>query len=245
MKQFFLFLAFVLLNGLTYGQGFNYQSIVRNDDGDPQPGRVVFLKFDILEGSPTGTVLYSETQDPQTDAYGWFSVEVGSGIPLFGNITDVNWNSGPKYLRVECGEGQQGPYAEITTSQINNSAFRGPQGIKGEKGDKGDPGEQGQQGPAGAGISIVGTVPNEASLDPNYNGNNGDIYITEDTGSGFVWNGDEWIPIGQLQGPEGPQGIAGTQGSVGPQGPAGVQGPAGAQGPQGPQGDDGPQGATG
>ncbi len=224
MKQLIFFLSLMLCSLCSSGQGFTYQSVVRNSDGVPQVGLTVYLKFDILADSPTGALLYSETQEPVTDDYGWISVEVGSGTPLFGNIADVNWNDGPKYLSVACGEGQGGPYAEINTSQINYSAFRGPQGAQGPQGEQGLQGDQGPEGPAGSGVSIVGTVPDEASLDPGYSGNEGDIVITEDTGTGFVWNGDEWISIGQIQGPEGPAGEQGLTGPEEPQGEQGLQG---------------------
>lgn len=254
MKQLIFLFSFFLVNASSFAQGFTYQSVVRNSSGDPQASLVVYLKFDILDGSPTGTLLYSETQAPVTDAYGWFSVEVGTGTSVFGNIADVNWNDGPKYLKVECGESNGGPYAEITTSQINYSAFRGPQGDPGPQGPQGEQGlqgDQGPEGPAGNGISIVGTVPDEASLDPAYQGPEGDIVITEDTGTGFVWNGEEWISIGQIQGPQGPEGQqgltgpAGPQGDPGPQGVQGEQGPQGLQGPAGPQGEEGAQGPQG
>ncbi len=50
------------------------------------------------------------------------------------------------------------------------------------------------------------------------------------------------IDLGQIMGPQGPQGETGP---VGPAGPAGERGPAGAVGPQGPQGERGPQGLQG
>ena len=57
------------------------------------------------------------------------------------------------------------------------------------------------------------------------------------------------IPIGNIKGPQGPQGIQGEtgpqglqgiQGETGPQGPQGIQGEKGDTGPQGPQGIQGP-----
>ena len=57
------------------------------------------------------------------------------------------------------------------------------------------------------------------------------------------------IPIGNIKGPQGPQGIRGEtgpqgsqgiQGETGPQGPQGIQGEKGDTGPQGPQGIQGP-----
>ena len=132
--------------------------------------------------------------------------------------------------------------------------------IPGPQGPKGD---QGPQGPTGSGISIVGTITSETLLDPNYSGSIGDIFIVENNGTGYIWNGSTWIEIGKIQGntgpqgpqgepgPAGPQGVAGAQGqqgdvgSTGPQGNMGPTGPQGAIGPQGLQGDPGPAGPQG
>lgn len=243
-----LLFSLILVLQAGFGQGFTYQSIVRNDEGIPQAGITVHLRFDIHDATPDGTLLYSETQSPLTDPYGWFSAVVGNGTPLTGDISMINWNEGPKFLTVHCGEEEGGPFEEIGSSQINFSAFRGPQGLKGdpgEKGEQGDPGDPGPQGAPGAGIQIVGTVPSENDLDPAYQGDPGDVFITEDAGSGFVWNGNAWTPIGQIQGPAGPQGSEGPQGPQGVQGPQGEPGDQGAPGPQGPQGIAGTQGPQG
>ena len=59
------------------------------------------------------------------------------------------------------------------------------------------------------------------------------------------------LDLGQVVGPQGPQGATGPQGpegATGPQGPEGATGPQGPEGPRGatgPQGPEGPQGATG
>ena len=54
--------------------------------------------------------------------------------------------------------------------------------------------------------------------------------------------------LGDVMGPQGPQGPIGPQGEQGPQGPQGeqgIQGPRGEQGIQGPQGKQGPKGDKG
>lgn len=263
-----LFSIFFIVTGyFAFCQGgFTYQSIVRNSSGIPQVDIDVFLKFSILEGSPSGLLIYSETQTLRTDMFGWIGATVGNGTVVEGDFSMISWNDGAKYLRVECAENANGPYQEIASSAINNSIFNGPKGDKGDKGIPGEKGEKGDKGQDGRGISIVGTVPSEDDLDPDYMGNVGDMVITENNGAGFVWNGNGWTMIGQIQGPQGPAGPQGIQGatgmtgatgSQGPQGPAGPQGQTGPQGPQGemglqgpagiqgPQGDTGPQGIPG
>ena len=103
----------------------------------------------------------------------------------------------------------------------------------GEGGATGPAGPQGPAGNDGTSINILGTVPTSTSL-PTSGNTVGDLYITDDTGDGWVWAASlAWINIGPLRGPQGIQGPAGTAGSAGATGPVG---PTGATGPQGPQG---------
>ncbi|MBP6397788.1 MAG: tail fiber domain-containing protein [Saprospiraceae bacterium] len=266
MKAWITIIMSLIAISLLQAQGFNYQTIVRDASGNALANTIVHLRFEIYEGSTSGALLYAETQNPSTDDYGFLSVTVGSGNAETGNIASINWQGGAKILSVLCGDTDNGPYNEIGNSQINNNTFTGPQGLKGETGPvgpAGPPGPKGDAGKDGTGVTIVGSIPNAAALDPDYSGNVGDMVITEDTGTGYVWNGTSWVAVGQIQGPAGPvgpvgpQGIAGIAGNQGPQGDPGPTGPAGPVGPvgpqgiagiagnQGPQGDPGPAGPTG
>ena len=125
---------------LAIGQGFNFQSVIRNSNNLPVVNTVIHLKFNILENQ---SVIYAETQSPSTDQFGWLGVSVGSGTPVLGEFNQINWSSGVKFLRVECSTDGGQSYSELNTSIINVSAFVGPQGLQGI------PGIQGPQGPAG------------------------------------------------------------------------------------------------
>lgn len=101
----------------------------------------------------------------------------------------------------------------------------------------------GPMGPPGAPGKFVmkGTVADFAHLPTGAQPN--DVYVTQDTGIGWVWDGTQWVSLGSftsnVPGPPGAQGSAGPQGSTGPPGPQGVAGPIG---PQGIQGQEGPMG---
>lgn len=136
-------------------------------------------------------------------------------------------------------DGLQWVNTGLTRGETGPAGPTGPQGPKGDKGDKGDPGTNGTDGTDGAngaGVIPKGTVTSEATLPPTGN-DVGDYYVTEDTGTGFSWNGTVWVNMGVVRGPQGPQGI---QGETGEQGPQGVKGDTGPTGEQGPQGDMGP-----
>ena len=102
-KNFFLIaiLAFCI-SDLMAQTGLPYQAILRNSSGAPQTNVRVLLKFEIIEYS-TGTSLYTETQNPITDAYGWMNTLIGTGNPLSGSFSSVNWSTAKKLL-VSCSD---------------------------------------------------------------------------------------------------------------------------------------------
>jgi hypothetical protein len=120
--------------------------------------------------------------------------------------------------------------------------IRGPQGIPGQDGApgangengatgaQGPPGERGPEGPAGTGFNMRGRVADEAALNQIQDPAIGDAYITEDTGELFVWDGADWISMGDIQGPEGPPGQPGTNGTNGTNGQDGAPGATGPRG---------------
>lgn len=111
----------------------------------------------------------------------------------------------------------------------------------------GPTGPAGATGPVGPSINIKGTVADFASLPSSGNVIN-DGWITEDTGSLYVWSDQStWVDAGQIVGATGPTGATGPSvtGPTGPQGadstvpgPTGPTGPSvtGATGPVGPTG---------
>ena len=134
------------------------------------------------------------------------------------------------------------------TQWIDMGPFQGPAGAVGPPG---------PVGPPGMGINFEGTVPTQADLPAG--AAEGDMWVADDTGIGYVWSEGAWVPAGVMRGPPGmtgPQGPPGPPGAdstvPGPEGPEGPPGPQGEQGadstvpgPPGPPGPDGPQGPPG
>jgi hypothetical protein len=78
------------------------------------------MKISILQGSATGTVVYSETYSPvpQTNANGLVTVEIGCGTPVSGTFSSINWGSGNYYLKTEADPSGGTTYTVIGTSQL-------------------------------------------------------------------------------------------------------------------------------
>ena len=138
-----------------------------------------------------------------------------NGIKYVWNADSNSWESGsPASVVGDTGAtGPEGP-----------PGATGPQGLQGEKGIEG---ATGPIGPQGTGIELKGTVPTVSDLNGITGQELGDTWIVEENGNGYTWNGSVWFDIGQLVGPEGPEGATGPRGATGAQG---IQGDVGPQG---------------
>jgi hypothetical protein len=108
--------------------------------------------------------------------------------------------------------------------------IRGPQGAAGQDGATGATGAQGPEGPAGTGFNMRGTVADQAELEQVENPDVGDAYFVEDSGELYVWDGEAWVSMGDIRGPEGPAGPTGQPGANGTNGQDGAPGAAGPRG---------------
>src|SRR5689334_8212921 len=81
----------------------NYQGIARNSVGNVLPNQAITIRLSIHDGSSTGTVVYSETRNVTTNAFGLFFFGIGSAnaTVVTGSMSAVNWSAGNKYLQVE------------------------------------------------------------------------------------------------------------------------------------------------
>jgi hypothetical protein len=122
MKQRFCYvLLLFLLASPVFAQfvpeGFNYQSAVRNANGDPLANQTVTLLFSIRSGAPNGPVAYSEKQTTTTNQFGLVNLIIGQGTVIQGIFNDINWGGGAKYLNVSL-ETTPNVFDELGSSQL-------------------------------------------------------------------------------------------------------------------------------
>ena len=101
MKLRALLLFSILCSGLSMlaqsanFNGFTYQAVVRDANGDPVPSQTVGLQA-VIQVGPSDT--YVETHAPTTDAYGLISLVIGQGTPTGGSAIatfgDIDWAGG-------------------------------------------------------------------------------------------------------------------------------------------------------
>jgi len=82
-------------------QAINYQAVARNGVGQIVPSQNIGVRFSILDGSASGTLLYQETYTTTTNNFGLFTLAIGKGTVSTGVFSNINWGGTDKYLKVE------------------------------------------------------------------------------------------------------------------------------------------------
>ena len=140
-------------------QGFNYQAVVRNDQGAPLAEQQVGIRL-TLQNKAGKAIYYSETHSANTSPQGVVSFVVGGGNVQSGVFADIPWGEGNIYMKIEVDPAGDGNYTTLGVSQLQSvpyalyatSGTPGPQGEQGPAGPQGEPGPtgpQGEQGPEG------------------------------------------------------------------------------------------------
>lgn len=92
----------------------SYQAVVRNTNGALVKNKQLGMQISILQGSASGTIVYTETQTPTTNANGLFSIEIG--IETYFN--SINWGNGPYFIKTEIDPNGGTDYSIIASSQL-------------------------------------------------------------------------------------------------------------------------------
>lgn len=121
---FSIFTVCLLLTGIisTYAQqteGINYQAVIRNSSGVPLASQAVNMRFSIVSGTSSGTVIYTETKAGSTNAQGVLNTVIGTGTAPTGYYwKDLTWSNGPFFIKVEADPTGGSSFADLGTSQL-------------------------------------------------------------------------------------------------------------------------------
>ncbi len=90
--------------------------MIRDANGNVLQNQNVVLQLDILQGSASGNVVYSEWHNVTTNQYGLVNVFIGDGSVNQGVFSDIDWSTGPYFLKtyVDAGSGME----ELGTQEI-------------------------------------------------------------------------------------------------------------------------------
>ena len=113
-----MLVIFPLLGISQAPQKINFQSVLRNTNGEVVSNSAVSLKISILSGTITGTAVYIETHAKTTDAGGLMSLQIGGGTVLSGVFGDINWGSSAHFIKLEADFSGGNSYVLLGTQEL-------------------------------------------------------------------------------------------------------------------------------
>ncbi|RPH31969.1 MAG: DUF1566 domain-containing protein [Bacteroidales bacterium] len=76
----------------------NYQAVIRDGSGNARVSASVTLLIEIIQGSPSGSVSFSETQTTITNTFGIVNLKIGSENPT--GFASIDWSNSPYFIRI-------------------------------------------------------------------------------------------------------------------------------------------------
>ena len=121
MKKLFIQIAAIVISINLFAQApqkMSYQAVIRNASNNLVVNVPVKMRISILQGSATGTSVYSELHSAATNANGLVSIEIGTGTSQQGTFSAINWGNGTYYLKTETDPTNGTNYTITGTSQL-------------------------------------------------------------------------------------------------------------------------------
>ena len=119
-KSIYIYLSFLLTLGMfaQAPQKMSYQAVIRDASNSLVVNSPVGMQVSILQGSPTGSAVFVETQTGTTNSNGLLTLEIGTGILVSGSFALINWANGPYYIKTETDPTGGTSYSISGTSQL-------------------------------------------------------------------------------------------------------------------------------
>ena len=123
MKNLFTFLAAALLSACIFfpertsaqaPEKMSYQAVIRNSSDVLVTNTQIGMEINIHQGSASGTVVYTQTQTPTTNANGLVSIEIGGGE----GFNTIDWSAGPYFIETKTDPTGGTNYTITGTSQL-------------------------------------------------------------------------------------------------------------------------------
>ena len=104
MRKINLLLGMLLFSAIAFAQAPNkmsYQAVVRDAADQLLANKAIGVQVTIEQGTAGGAAVYVETFTPTTNANGLVTLEIGTGNIVSGDITTIDWENGPYFIKTE------------------------------------------------------------------------------------------------------------------------------------------------
>ena len=122
MKKLLVIIALcVLVTSLSISQSprsFKYQAIARDVEGNIISNKQISLRINLLRGSNTGKIVYTEIHDLQTTDFGLILLEIGNGNSKSGDFSLIEWGSDNYYVSIDVDKNGGSDYITMGVSQL-------------------------------------------------------------------------------------------------------------------------------
>ncbi len=102
-------LMLIGINLYAQPQGFNYQALA-HQDGNPLANTGLDVEISIIQGTPGGNTVFTESHDVTTNDQGLFSLIIGDGSPILSSLEAIDWGSGNYFLSVKFKKSTDGNF---------------------------------------------------------------------------------------------------------------------------------------
>ncbi|WP_418551355.1 hypothetical protein [Parabacteroides goldsteinii] len=125
MKTLFLLLVNLLFTSVmvleaqdNMPQAISYQAVARDAQGRVIVEKRIGIQVEILKGSTTGTVVFSETHSLTSSKTGTVNLLIGQGIRKTGTFSSVDWGTDTYYLQLSMDLNGGSNYEKVSTTQM-------------------------------------------------------------------------------------------------------------------------------
>lgn len=113
-----LFAALCLQAQEKMPQAISYQAVARDAQGKVIAAQTIGVKVEILKGSASGEVVFSETHNPTSSRTGTVNLLIGQGSPVTGEFAAIDWGGDTYYLQLSMDVAGGSNYLLVSTTQM-------------------------------------------------------------------------------------------------------------------------------
>lgn len=121
MKKMILFCMLLFMVTMLLAQSpaaFKYQAVARDASGAVLADKMVGFRISILQGSASGSAVYTEQHHSVTNEFGLVNLEIGRGSSITGSIGAINWAGAEYFIKVEMDPNGGNAFQVMGTSQL-------------------------------------------------------------------------------------------------------------------------------